>query len=308
MKAGSLILTVLIAALGVACVHLYRLLDAEREQTLRLAAQVQQLEAARTSSTPTPGLKSSSGPDASRASPDPTSVGDAGRPTSMDSPGSASLEQARERVEEEYANSPAWQKMMRESRQRPLWLLYGDLVKQLELPHDQAEQLIQLLADQRDRQMENVQTNETDSRAFYAAGSSIQAQTDAAVMSLLGPEGYGEYEKYKTTLTERNEINVLGLAASARRSPLTEEQRSRLLAAMLEEKASLPPPGATSGSASLADLPVTREHFLWFGGYYKRVRERFVPILTPEQMKEFDYFQILRSYATQINLNTPDDD
>jgi hypothetical protein len=285
-QTGMLLPLVAFAALGAVSVYLIRHAQSAsdaapenvvqasvpQETTMPVSQEIAEPQAA--AQTPEPGIgeKPAQPPVASSAAVSGPSPGEADTATPM-----ARLGQAMVGV----MNDPNLRQMVSASQRLGVRMAYGDLTKELQLTQDQ------VILDGQAKVFERVRNAGGDPTAFASATRDVKAETDAAMLALLGNEKFLKYEAYQKTVPERMEVSRLSRQLSAANAPLSDSQRKQLLAALSEERALLPAAGQGPG----AFMPGTPEQQRWQSDYDTRVRERASRILTADQMKQFEQMQ-----------------
>jgi hypothetical protein len=188
---------------------------------------------------------------------------------------------------------PEMRKAMAQQQRMGMEMLYGSLLKELQLTPEQEQKFKDLLLDQ---QMENMEQagamfeGTAEDRARVAQELADKRKDhEAAIKELLGEDGFAQYEEYNQTLGERMMLEQFGRGVET--SP---EQTEQLLAIMRDEKRNVqmnlgtptPNPGQDWQSV-LASDDVTQKIFAQQEEVNARVLERAAQVLTPEQLQKF---------------------
>lgn len=115
---------------------------------------------------------------------------------------------------------------------------FPDLAQELDLTSEQASALLDLLAEQQLEAMVPVPaggTEEARQEAVRARREAALRQQDA-LESRLGREKYGKYREYQQALPARRQVADVQAALAATMSPLTEDQRTSLVASLASEQ------------------------------------------------------------------------
>lgn len=133
------------------------------------------------------------------------------------------------------ANDPTVMRRLNVQARNQTLKHYGDLLKQLNLPPDQYEQLVKLLTDKRqaplDAAVASFQQGEdpsTDVAGFRKQIVAVRDDLENQINSLLGDAAYGQYLNYDRVSGQSNAIGDLQTALTGTSEPLTPEQTARL--------------------------------------------------------------------------------
>ena len=106
-------------------------------------------------------------------------------------------------------------------------------------------------------------------------------ENKAKIASLLGPEKLESFEEYQRSLPARQELEMLARQIDGSdAAPLNEDQRKRLLAALIEERKRIPSPQFPTGTDH-SDFAKT--HSDWQADYNARLAAQARGILNTEQ-------------------------
>ena len=126
---------------------------------------------------------------------------------------------------------------------------YSKLLKNLELPQETQDKLLDILAEKEVTTLEAFELSKGGKAALNKLGiAAIRADLDGEIESLLGPEKFSEYTDYASTLAIRNHLDNLETRLSYRSTPLSPGQYEALVAALYEYA---PPAGASGYQAYL---------------------------------------------------------
>jgi len=110
----------------------------------------------------------------------------------------------------------------------------------------------------------------------------------AKLASLLGPEKLESLEEYQRSLPARQELDMLARQIEGSdAAPLNEDQRKRLLAALIEERKRIPAPQFPTGTDANAD-DYAKTFSDWQADYNARVAAQARGILNNEQYTAYD--------------------
>lgn len=178
--------------------------------------------------------------------------------------------------------------------------LYDNLSRDLSLSPEQEAQVLQLLLDQQTGQMEMFRKLARDPAAMNQAMTELRDKSQTQLMTALGDK-YLAFDDYQKSLGERMQIEQAALQLEAAGVPLRDDQRRRLLDAMVVERDHTLRPAWTPGMPPEQMLTQQRE---WQDDYDQRVRDRLSGVLDSEQLKQYDVYLNLQSRQRQRQLET----
>ena len=125
-------------------------------------------------------------------------------------------------------------------------------------------------------------------------------ENKAKIASLLGPEKLESFEEYQRSLPARQELDMLARQIEGSdAAPLNEDQRKRLLAALIEERKRIPLPQFPTG-ADHGDF--AKAYSDWQADYNARVAAQARSILNNEQYAAYDdYLKWQKEMNEQMN-------
>ncbi|HTU65879.1 MAG TPA: hypothetical protein VMF52_08015 [Steroidobacteraceae bacterium] len=294
MKSPVLGLALSTLAFGASSVYLWVQLDEQREQaaavsqantelTARLAEFDQRRNAFAQHRLNGPG------PGPGGTPPPPGALAMNGPPSSAktDATEDASPWRNRNRTMENAPEMPAAMvKMMRANMRAQNKKLYFDLQSRLGLSADDTNAMLDLITDQQAggfRRFRN--QNPEQARDSWEAE---QAKSKAQITDLLGPAKATEFEEYQKTMPSRSELLMISQQLEGVDTPLTDDQRTKLLATLVEERERIPMPTFETGEQQ-ADYQKTYSE--WQADYEKRVADQARGILSSEQLSTYQEYQ-----------------
>jgi hypothetical protein len=191
----------------------------------------------------------------------------------------------------EWMTSPIARDLMRSHQREWIRRSHDDLFKLLELSPVDAKALIALMVDAEYPALDLGTTRPIDPATLEKARNKIDEQrrkSDQAIRELLGEEKYSTYQDYRNTDMERTQVAELQRLFEATAAPLRAEQSAELLAALIEERATVPPWTRTPYTPTEEDLQRYQE---WATEYEVRVQERIVSLLSPEQLERYNAYR-----------------
>ena len=114
-------------------------------------------------------------------------------------------------------------------------------------------------------------------------------ENQAKIAELLGPEKLKLLEQYQQTIPVRQEVDMLARQLDGSdAAPLSEDQRKRLLAALIEERNRIPTPDI---AAAPRGEDFKKTYLEWQDDYNERVAAQARSILDAEQYAAYDEYQ-----------------
>jgi hypothetical protein len=293
MKVTTLLLAIVAAACAAASIYLGAELAAAREELARTA------QARRADQAHIRRLESERGDDFMAWTPDPASAGPdspglapSGSPPPIEqqrttaSLGTAAAPvQARPMRRPGVGDSPAEQNSRRIQQEIRLRRTYADMPAALGLDANQADRLFDLLADSRVSAAEDSRAYAGDPAAQQAIEAAARRQRDAAIDALLGPDKAAEFLAFEKSIPARMQVNRIGESMAAANVPLSEAQRTSLVAAVAHEQEAFPRPQRPADGSGDAEYNM---RFLdWQTEYSRRVQARIEPLLNSQQVAQY---------------------
>ena len=274
MKAFVAILSVALVALGGSAIHLWRQLDANRQQVTDLKARVDTTAA--------------SAPQAPAIAPSPSlplAEPAATVPTAAPAPDAdrKGLEDQRRRAMAATRRSPELNARLKASMMRAISTQYPDVGKVLGLSSDEVDQLLDLLYKQADR----ITSDPLRDRDAESVARMQQAEKDE-LASLLGSK-YAKWEEYKTEAPTREHVKDLSAALNAAGTPLTDAQNDSLIQALVAED--------RRNSQMNSDRPIPAKFYRFTPEATQNLLNASSAYLTPQQMET--YRQVLERASNQ---------
>jgi hypothetical protein len=177
--------------------------------------------------------------------------------------------------------------------------LYFDLQSKLGLTDEQNNDLLNLLTDQQTMGFRGPRNLDPEQARDYWEAEQEKRKT--AITDLLGATKATQFEEYQKSLPARSELMMLSQQLEGVEIPLTDEQRSKMLDALVEERERIPAPTYAD------DTPqeqMARTYNDWQTDYEKRVADQARSILTSEQYNTYNEYQqwqqeMRQQFATQ---------
>lgn len=182
----------------------------------------------------------------------------------------------------------AFRKMIRAQMRAQNKQMYADVGTQLGLTREEANKLIDLLTDQHVDGM-GISRDSTDPNERLRQMNEARRENQAKIADLLGPEKLKSLEQYQQTIPVRQEVDMLARQLDGSdATPLSDDQRKRLLAALIEERNQVPAPNYDRGTTG---EEFKNAYINWQDDYNARVAAQARSILDAEQYAAYDEYQ-----------------
>jgi hypothetical protein len=189
----------------------------------------------------------------------------------------------------------AFQKMMRAQMRAQNKKVYADVGAQLGLNREDANKLIDLLTDQQSGGFGGP-GDVTDPADRERRMEEAMRENKAKIANLLGPEKLQAFEEYQQSIPARQELDVLvRQLEGSDAAPLNNDQRKRLLAALMEERKRIPMP---QFSPDTDHDELAKAYSEWQADYNARVAAQARSILNSEQYAAYDDY---RQWQQEVN-------
>ena len=182
---------------------------------------------------------------------------------------------------------------------------YSDLFKQLNMSPDQVATFKDLVTKKMLAGADaglSMMDDSLDASQRADLAKQVKAQTDEAdgeIKQFLGDDNYSAYQSYEKTVQDRMSVSQFNDQFAGSPTALTPDQQSQMIQALSDARNNFtwtsglnqPNPGANGDIASLltedniAKFTAEREQF------DAQVIPKLTPILTPDQLKEYETFQ-----------------
>jgi hypothetical protein len=193
--------------------------------------------------------------------------------------------------------SEAGQRFMRTQMRGSIRRMYQDVGRELNLTQEQATKLMDLMADQQTRAFGERRQPPADRASAMQTYKEMQEQNNKEVAALIGESKMGEWKAYQESLPQRSQVDSVGQQLENAGVPMSAEQRSQLVAAMVEEAQANPRPTPVTG---LAPEEAMKQMNDWQDAYDKSVSDRAKQVLNSEQYARYhDYTE----WMTEMRKN-----
>ena len=194
--------------------------------------------------------------------------------------------------------SPAARNFLRSSARNSIRRMYEDVGSALGLSADKKNQFIDLLADQQTRNMGRPPMP-PDGETWAQARQEEQKKNGDEIKALIGPDKLDAWAAYQKTLPDRAQLDVVRNQLEQAGVPMTDSQRTEMLAAISDETQRNPRPTFSAG-ASQEDT--TAQTTQWQSDYDKALLDRAKQVLTTEQYNSYKEFQ---DWQTEMRNSMP---
>jgi hypothetical protein len=168
---------------------------------------------------------------------------------------------------------------------------YGAFLEEIGLGKEMSDQLIALLSEQ---DMTGFDLATSDAGEMQRQMEQVQREHDAEIADLIGAEKAQALKEYRASLPARAEVELLAQQLDGNDVPLNPDQRKKLQAVFIEERARVPMPNLGPGEDTLQFMKSTRE---WQDEFNNRVGERANHILNSEQLAVYNEIQQWQNQA-----------
>ena len=202
---------------------------------------------------------------------------------------------------------PNMRELMRAQQGAMVKMMYGPLIRDLNLPPEKQAKLSELLVEQQMKTVERSQAafqeENADFKKVAETTQELQKENDAAIKALLGDEKFAEFQDSKQTIGERMQLSQLQQQMKDTGTPLQDDQTKQILAIIKEERQRHPPAidaaplGSGRNMGKMFADGMMDKHLAWQEELNRTVAARLDGILAPEQLKAYTEMQ-----AQQLNM------
>lgn len=322
MKQIVLLLATSTTALGATAAYFWQETRAERTRNDAVQARVAELEGqlselARPMPEPPPPPVAQVSPDVPpppRAPPPPVPASRTEATLSSSiGRGDPSEYMARER---ERMQDPEYRALRREQQRMSMDRMHADLGFALNLPQEEVDKLLDLLAEHQLQSMDNAppfrpgaEGNSQPSQEWFRQMAENQRKREAEVKTLLGDAKYQEWQEYQQSMGARMQVNNLRSVLEGSSEPLRRDQYQSLVKVIADEQraeASVRmeslknrPPGPLSHADQMAMIEQSIERN---AERNQRSRDAAASYLTSGQLERFDRMLNQQLEIQRLNL------
>jgi hypothetical protein len=195
-----------------------------------------------------------------------------------------------------FMESPAARKFMKTRLKSSLRRTYEDAGPALGLSDEKTDQLIDLLADQQTR---GIGGEPPEGKTLQQYAREQQQKNQAEIAALVGEDKLDEWASYQKSLPDRMQLSQMRDQLDQAGVPMTETQRTELLAAISEESQRLPRPAWNTGLPPEESMAQMNQ---WQTEYDKALLDRAKQVLNTEQYKAYKEFQ---DWQTEMRNSMP---
>jgi hypothetical protein len=196
-------------------------------------------------------------------------------------------------------DSPAGRNFMRTQMKRSIRRLYGDAGHALGLSDEKGNQLLDLIADQQTRNMGGP-PNLAEGQSFQQYAQDMQKKNNQEITNLIGADKADDWAAYQKTLPQRSQLGVVADQLDQAGIPMSESQRTEMLAAISEETQRLPP--RPSFQQGVPPEEILTQMNQWQTEYDKALMDRARTVLNTDQYKAYKEYQ---DWQTEMRNNMP---
>ena len=182
--------------------------------------------------------------------------------------------------------SPAARNFMRTRMKSSIRRMYEDAGSALGLSAEKSKQLLDLLADQQTRNIGP--PNLADGQTIQQYMQDQQKKNNEEIKGLIGQDKIDDWAAYQKSLPDRAQLGQVRDQLEQAGVPMTESQRTDLLAAITEETQRNPRPAYTPGVPQEETMAQMNQ---WQSEYDKALLDRAKQVLNTEQFNAYKEFQ-----------------
>jgi hypothetical protein len=183
--------------------------------------------------------------------------------------------------------TPAFLNTMRNQARAGLKRTYADIGKRLGLSNEQADKLLDLLAEQQSRDFERTSTESTEGDTWRAL-QELREKNQSEIADLIGTDKVQALQKYQEAMPARMELEMIAGQLEGAHAALSEVQSNRMLDMMVDERARVPQPQFDPASDA---EDMQKKYLAWEADYNDRVATQAHSILNSEQVAAYDEYQ-----------------
>jgi hypothetical protein len=183
--------------------------------------------------------------------------------------------------------SPAARNFFRTRIKNSMRQMYADAGSAMGLSAEKSNQLLDLLADQQTRnfgQPPAIPEGQTPQQYFQDQ----QKKNNEEIKALIGADKVDDWATFQKSLPDRAQLAQVGDQLEQSGVPMTESQRSEMLAAITEESQRLPRPTYTAG---VPPEEMMAQSSQWQAEYDKALLDRAKQVLNTEQYNAYKDYQ-----------------
>ena len=196
-------------------------------------------------------------------------------------------------------DSPAGLNFMRSRVKNQIRRLYGDVGQALGLSTEKGNQLLDLLADQQTRNLGIRRPNVPDGQTPQQYFQDQQQKNQDEIKALIGADKTDSWVAYQKSLPQRAELGQVRDQLEQAGTPMTDSQRTDMLAAITEESQRLPRPAFSQGIPPEETMAQLNQ---WQTEYNKALLDRAKSVLTSEQYTAYKEYQ---DWQSEMRANIP---
>lgn len=208
---------------------------------------------------------------------------------------------ARER--ERMLQDPEYRALRREQQKMGMMRMYSDLGTALNLPQEEVDKLLDLLAEQQLQSMANappfrpgIDSNSQPSPEWFRKMEESQRKKEADIKALLGDAKYQEWQDYQQSMGARMQVRNLRSMLEGSPEPLREDQYQPLVTAIADEQRRFGTETRSDAFRTRPAAPMTHADQLAMmeqslertADHNQRMRDAAAPYLSTAQLERFD--------------------
>jgi hypothetical protein len=208
--------------------------------------------------------------------------------------------------------NPAFTKLWTEQQKARVASAFGPLCRSLNLTPEQTAQFQSLLAERQMTMMDALSAARSQGiMGREAVGGVVQdaaRQIDGQIQTLLGPDGFSQYQNYVQTQPQRNQVNQLQVALLSDGNPPLQDFQVQQLTQILARNSTAGAPGGGRAGAVYADFaalgavsgtpvsgpPITAEAVTQAAGVLTPAQQQTLQQMQQEQAAQRQLFDAMR--------------
>ncbi|MEJ0034599.1 MAG: hypothetical protein WDO68_00715 [Gammaproteobacteria bacterium] len=196
-------------------------------------------------------------------------------------------------------DSPAGRNYMRTRFKTQIRRLYGDAGQAMGLSAEKGNQLLDLLADQQTRNMGGLRDKIPEGQTIQQYMQDQQKKNTEEINALIGSDKVDAWATYQKSLPQRAELGAVRDQLDQAGYPMTDSQRTDMLAAITEESQRLPRPTVSQG---VPPEETAAQMNQWQTEYNKAVLDRAKQVLNTDQYSAYKEYQ---DWQTEVRSSMP---
>jgi hypothetical protein len=193
--------------------------------------------------------------------------------------------------------SPAAQRFMKYQMKNGMRRHYEGLDSAMGMSQEQADKLVDLIVEQQTRTITETRKLNVDMNEAMKAAQARKAHDDAEIAALIGQDKLPLWDQFQKSMPDRAQVNMVSEQLQNMGTPLTDDQRARLLDIVTEQRQSNPRP-----TQELPPEEMVAQWTKWQDESERALLERAKSVLSPEQYARYRDYQEWQSEMRQNSM------